>query len=148
MHLAKPGNSILYTRRHLNTSGEKWWGEHTRIQTQSISNIIVDNRGKCSNQKGITQVQINHERNTIGGQLLLAASYALCFFPFFMGGFSFSFSFSDFSVWGSSGRVVWKNFFVEPTWLHSNFNIFLPLIHFSIIFMWVLLFNPSNPQRK
>lgn len=46
---------------------------------------------------------------------------------------------------GSSGRVVSRNFLVEPTWLQNSFSILLPLIHFTIIFMCVLLFNPLIP---
>lgn len=53
---------------------------------------------------------------------------------------------SGVSCWiSSSGKTVWKNFLEEPTWLQINLSIFLPLIHFNISFIWVLLFNPLTP---
>lgn len=71
--------------------------------------------------------------------------YLNCFL-LFMAGFSAlslsSRAFLDSSVSGSSGRVECRNFLPEPTWWHISFSIFLPLIHFSIIFMCVLLCKP------
>lgn len=64
------------------------------------------------------------------------------------------FSVCDFSseflincaIWGSSGKVHSRNFLLEPIWLQNSFSIFLPLIHLSISFKCVLLFNPLIPD--
>ena len=50
------------------------------------------------------------------------------------------------SVWGSSGKVLSRNFLLEPIWLQNSFSIFLPLIHLSISFKCVLLSNPLIPD--
>lgn len=42
----------------------------------------------------------------------------------------------------SSGRADSMNFLLEPTWWQNCLSIFRPLIHLSISFMCVLLFNP------
>lgn len=76
-------------------------------------------------------------------------SYLVFFLPFTKG-FSFwnftSEGCFDCSVCGSSGKVDSRNFLLEPTWLQNSFSIFLPLIHLSISFMCVLLFNPLIPD--
>lgn len=75
--------------------------------------------------------------------------YLCCFFlfieVFFLEGFLLVCRFSsgalfDCSVRGSSGKLQCRNFLLLG--LQNSFSIFLPLIHLSIIFMCVLLFNP------
>lgn len=50
----------------------------------------------------------------------------------------------DCTAWESCG-VHSRNFLLDPIFWQTCFSIFLPLIHFSIIFMCVLLLNPLMP---